>query len=181
MEKSIKNRLLFNSFFVMLYEQFLYAIKEYSKIPYSDGEYLQGTNRFGQKVFHIKVANNKTEQYKAEVCHRQKIKSLSLFEWALEFGLIDVDDYTLLKDKIFDYRNDYVHECCNFVLLGQVSEEEIKIMYDLKKISIKAHNRAISFLDDIEISDYELVSLSDRCMDEMCNIVLNEICKGADK
>lgn len=174
MEKEIKSRFLFCAYFIMLYEQFLISIKEYSKIPFSNGDYNIEENRFGQKIFSIKVANEKMKDY-CKLVKTEKNKTLSLFRWAKEFGLIDHEDYDILKDDIIVLRNYYVHEFADSIFQKTINHEEYCLLDKLKMIRIKANNRALIFFDDISVEENEITNMTDRCFNEIYLILKQDL------
>lgn len=175
MKEQLKNNFTFCSYFIMLYEQFWFSLKQYSKIPYSDGNYIYEENYFKQKNHLIKVDNSKMNVYQEEVIKRdQNGKTNSVFLWAVDFGLLDKEDYENLVE-IVKLRNTFVHEMPNIILRTEITKEEIKLLKKLIMVSKKVNNRAQRLFDDVNIDDSECSNIGDRCFQEMYDLFIKQI------
>ena len=143
----IRERLIFNSLFVMAYEQFINGWKDTLRAFYSDKlEFDAGVVKYlfsskeKEKTFNQSILG----AYKNK--NGKPIKSLSICKSLLNLNMIDPEDFNVLKD-VHEKRNKFVHE---FPLLSHnVTSEDKTLLRKFMEIRTKASKR---WIVEVEIS-----------------------------
>ncbi|MBQ9084784.1 MAG: hypothetical protein IJY24_03915 [Clostridia bacterium] len=167
-----KSRLVFISFYVLLFENLISTLKKYSKFPYVDAT-------IPTVGFDFVVASDKISVYDKEVFHatdngKKLDRTLSLFYWAKNFELITEQDYQTIQ-VLRNLRNNYVHEMDRVVFDTVIEQNERKALNDLIHIRIKINNRWHKFTEDIEIKDGEIANLLDRVLLELYSFLKDDL------
>lgn len=140
-KENIKKRLIFNSLFVMAYEQFICGWEDKLRAFYADtiefeAEHAQWkfSNKKDEKEFNEKVLKGYAQT------KGKSIMGLSICYSLLRLHMIDDEDFETLK-LVFQKRNVFIHE---FPLMHQNVSEEDKVLFaKFLQIRSKASKRWI--------------------------------------
>lgn len=144
---NVKQRLIFNSLFVMAYEQFINGWEDVLLSFYAD------TIRFeeGKALYEFSSKEDKSKFDKEILggCKNKlgkRIKGLSICKTLLNLNMIDPEDFDILKE-VHEKRNKFVHE---FPLLSQnIINEDRDLFSKFIEIRSKASKR---WCIEVEIS-----------------------------
>ena len=145
--ENVKQRLIFNSLFVMAYEQFINGWEDILRAFYSDSiifEEGKSPSGFSSVKAEKDFIANVLQVYKNK--NGKVIKGLSICKSLLNLNMIDSEDFNVLKD-VHEKRNKFVHE---FPLLSlNVTNEDKALLSKFMEIRSKASKRWIL---EVEIS-----------------------------
>ncbi len=178
---NFKSRLLFNGYYIMVYENLQKQLKNYSKLEYADLSKSKGYCFILQK--------NKNTLWKSQVlqrvnCGEEKSKktkfdvNASLFDWAVHFGLIDDNDRSLLL-QIRKNRNEYVHDFDKGVLNFQniIKDNEKHNLLELIRIHKKINIKWLELIENVQIDENDCPVL---CIDNVLQEIFNDIVEDID-
>ena len=174
-KEKLQKELTFYSLFLMVFENFVSFWMEQSKSVYANEfsydeekrkiicKFSKSITKNGETRF---VPDKDTEKkYINDVLHIIKDKGgnwnpkLSLFRWIVEFGLIEEDDYTILK-RCYELRNTYGHEIAS-CLEKYVTKEEKQLLKKLIEIAKKANRNWVLMIEIPSNPDFKYTDFLD--------------------
>lgn len=136
---NVKQRLIFNSLFVMAYEQFVSGWEDIlldfyaDTIKFEDGEVIY---EFSSKEDKSRFQKDIVHGYKNEA--GKSIKGLSICKSLLNLNMIDSEDFDIFKE-VHEKRNKFVHE--SPLLSQNISTEDKELFSKFLEIRSKASKR----------------------------------------